>query len=350
MWNVTPKFVRKLLDTLCIIRPGSITADANIFAQYLIYAFTAHKACGASNNLHPEGSLKTHIMANIAYTTIPYEMATKSGSGLNEIIGGQLAIAVGGITAARILAGFIPLSALGALAVMVSTGSRIIVAAAHRDYIPFFSTKLRKWNPRTDTPLNALAIQAIWGSLIIIFCPGSDPFKFLVSVSQHSAWFYYGLTVLGLLILRQRGAIRRQFVPKAVLIGFVIFASFIFFAAFAANNQGQNSPQNNDNKTDMIVNCQIRKIEGCPQDPKKSTYSYYLPYITSVILMVVGVICWYFYYAGIQIVCHPKWEAGNSSIKSDTVRHDIDGITSSPIDSGLDDDSQNEKYRIHSTT
>ncbi|CAG8702428.1 9363_t:CDS:2, partial [Ambispora gerdemannii] len=89
----------------------------------------------------------------------------------------------------------------GVLAANIFVGSRVIVAAAKRDYIPF-SSKFRKWNDNTDTPIFALITQAVWSSLIIIFYPHNDPFKFFVNLSEYCMWIFLLLSALGLLLLR----------------------------------------------------------------------------------------------------------------------------------------------------
>ncbi|KAG9306471.1 hypothetical protein G9A89_003581 [Geosiphon pyriformis] len=256
------------------------------------------------DELHPEASLTLsnissvvivsilYILANIGYTMVPYDLAVQSGSGLNEIIGVQLALSVGGQNAARILAFFIACSAFGALAVVFSTGARIIVAAANQEYIPLFSPCLRKLNKRTDTPVNALLAQAIWCLLIALCSPTRDCFKFLVFVTEHSSWFYLGLTVFGLLLLRRRGEIERQFLPTAIPIIFALFAAWIFFGSFIPDETSQNQKQNNTNFTIIIKG--LQKTCELPHEAN-TTYHYYLPYLTSVIVTLVGVIFWYFF-------------------------------------------------------
>ncbi|KAG9298115.1 hypothetical protein G9A89_000808 [Geosiphon pyriformis] len=251
-----------------------------------------------------------YILVNIAYTIVPYNLAVQSGSGLSEIIGGQLASAIGGQTAARILAFFIACSAFGALGVVFSTGARIIVAAAHREYIPWFSPWLRQWNTRTDTPVNAMAAQAIWCLLITLCSPTSDPFKFLVSVSEHSSFAYLGLTVFGLVLLQRRGVIEQRLIPRFIPIIFALFAALIFIGSFVSDETTQNQEQNHTNFT-LLINGDERI---CDSHYTKTTYPYYLPYLTSIIVALIGAIFWYFSPVGVKIIFQPNISNHVSSV------------------------------------
>ncbi|CAG8617723.1 2296_t:CDS:2, partial [Ambispora leptoticha] len=153
-----------------------------------------------SNSISVVIVIVLYLLANIAYTNVPLSKIT----GLtepSEIIAGRFAYQVGGFDLARTLSFFVCVSAFGALAANVFAGSRVIVAAAARDYIPFSSWFL-KWNGNTDTPIFALLTQAVWCSLIVIFYPHNDPFKFFINLGQHCMWVFLCLSALGLLILR----------------------------------------------------------------------------------------------------------------------------------------------------
>ncbi|CAG8559344.1 11499_t:CDS:2 [Ambispora gerdemannii] len=225
-----------------------------------------------------------YLCANIAYTNVPLSTITGNNEP-SEIIAGQFALQVGGFNLARALSFFVCLSAFGVLAASIWVGSRIIVAAAKRDYIPF-SSRFEKWNESTDTPIFALITQAIWSSLIIIFYPHNDPFKFFVSLGEYCMWVFLFLTVLGLLFLRySKPNLFRPFrVYTPIPIIFIMFTIFIIIGSFV--NDSSKIPHENQQKLNDDM-CDSSK------NFKYAAYEYYLPYVISLVVIGVGAICWY---------------------------------------------------------
>ncbi|CAG8438506.1 5701_t:CDS:2 [Ambispora gerdemannii] len=239
-----------------------------------------------------------YLCANIAYTNVPLTNITRANEP-SEIIAGKFAFQVGGFNLARTLSFFVCLSAFGALAANVWSGSRVIVAAAKRDYIPF-SSWFRKWNENTDTPMFALVTQAVLSSLIIIFYPHNDPFKFFVNLGQYCMWIFLFLTVLGLLFLRySQPTLTRPFkVFLSIPIIFLIFTLFIIIGSFV--NDSPNSPYSQQQPNN----------DRCESSYKYVKYKYYLPYVVSLVVIGLGAICWYISY-------RPKCKTLSLSILSD---------------------------------
>ncbi|CAG8658713.1 8127_t:CDS:2 [Ambispora gerdemannii] len=227
-----------------------------------------------------------YLCANIAYTNVPLSKIT-GNTEPSEIIAGRFAFQVGGFNLARALSFFICLSAFGALAANVWAGSRVIVAAAKRNYIPF-SSWLQKWNGHTDTPIFALLTQAVWSSLIIIFYPHNDPFKFFINVGGHCMWIFLFLSASGLLFLRySEPELARPFkVFILIPIIFIMFSLFIIIGSFV------------DDST--LKKQQLEQPETINDRPCKSAkyakFNYHLPYIVSLAVVGVSAICWYFLY------------------------------------------------------
>ncbi|CAG8526370.1 5183_t:CDS:2 [Ambispora gerdemannii] len=251
-----------------------------------------------------------YLLANIAYTNVPLTQVT-GGSDPSEIIAGQFALNVGGLKLARALSFFVCLSAFGALAAMMWSGSRVIVAAAKANYIPIFSPWLTKWNSKTDTPINALIAQSVWCSVIILFCPYDDPFQFLVVISEYTSWVFFGLSALGLLVLRKRQPdLRRPFkVFRIFPILFICFALFIIFGSFV-----------NDDETTLDiklpkVNVTLNNSCGYGNDDGEPSYAYYLPYTTSLIVIAISAICWYFLF-------HINWRNRLSQGENEKSNHE----------------------------
>ncbi|CAG8499188.1 9121_t:CDS:2 [Ambispora gerdemannii] len=217
-----------------------------------------------------------YLCANIAYTNVPLSKITGK-SEPSEIIAGRFAFKVGGFGLAHALSFFVCLSAFGALAANTWAGSRVIVAAAKRNYFPF-SSWFQKWNTKTDTPVFALIAQTFWCSLIIIFYPHNDPFKFFIKLGQHCMWVFLFLSTLGLLFLRYtKPKLRRPFrVLTIIPVIFILFALFIIIGSFVNDSD------------------------------KDTTFSYY-PYVVSLVVIGVGTICWYIlYWLGCQLISKPR--------------------------------------------
>ncbi|CAG8590703.1 5510_t:CDS:2 [Ambispora gerdemannii] len=244
--------------------------DVNISARSLTAALMPILfAYGGWNNLNytldefvnPQKKLfaSNNLCANIAYTNVP----------LNKITGNN--------EPSEIIAAF------GALAANVWAGSRVIVAAAKRKYLPF-SSQLKKWNEDTGTPIFALITQAAWSSLIIIFYPHNDPFKFFVSLSEYCVWVFLFLTVLGLLILRRsQPNLYHPFkvftlIPKI----FIIFTLFVIIGSFVNDSSKIHTPQPPPN-SDQCDSSKNHEYLG---------YKYYLPYVVSLVVIGVGGISW----------------------------------------------------------
>lgn len=98
----------------------------------------------------------------------------------------------GGIAFAAVVA----LSCLGAINGHLYTYVRLISAAGREGFLPEAFARV---NSRTRTPVNASLLGVL---LIIAFIVGGSSFASLVNFCGVCSWFWYGTTVLGLLVLR----------------------------------------------------------------------------------------------------------------------------------------------------
>ncbi|CAG8480553.1 5254_t:CDS:2 [Ambispora leptoticha] len=297
--------------------PSNATISASSLTAALIAILFAYDGW---NNLNysldefrnPQEELKksNNLGVNIAYTNVPLSKITGSNEP-SEIIAGRFAFQVGGFKFARALSFFVCLSAFGAVAADVWAGSRVIVAAAKRDYIPF-SSWLRRWDQNTDSPINALLAQAIWCALIIIFYPYNDPFAFFVSLGVYCMWIFLFLSALGLLIMRfTYPNLHRPFkVWRIIPIVFIIFALFIIFGSFVNDN----TPQVHPDQPNADQQCESSK------DITYAIYKYYLPYIVGFVVIGVGGICWTLLYElGVRIVIRSNTAGSSSRNSSDVI-------------------------------
>ena len=162
---------------------------------------------------------------------------------------------------------FIALSAYGAVCAMVFSASRVIFAAAQCKLLPG-SKYLCIMNKRFGTPVNALLCNFVITVLLIVVPPPGAAFDFLVDMVGYPTWVFYGLSVVGLIMMRYSHAHLarpiKAWIPVAV---FFILAS-VFLSIF-------------------------------PFVPKEShEFPYYMPSLVGVVFILSGVPIWWFMIKG----------------------------------------------------
>jgi APA family basic amino acid/polyamine antiporter len=133
-----------------------------------------------------------YVGANLAYMnvmTLPQIAAA-------ERVGASVAELTMGPIGASVISAVVLLSVAGAINGCILTGARIPYAQA-RDGL--FFARFATVHPRFRTPSFAIAAQAIWA--VIVLLTGS--YETLSSYTVLSAWLFYSLSVLGVLVLRR---------------------------------------------------------------------------------------------------------------------------------------------------
>ncbi|CAB4487352.1 unnamed protein product [Rhizophagus irregularis] len=191
-----------------------------------------------------------YFLVNIAFiSVVPKEqIASKDNSHetiaaefFNQLFGNRLIIT-------RIFTFLVVLSVMGTAAVEVWSGSRVIVAAANLDFFPKYSQKLRNWNKRFDTPINALLVQFVWCSFLMIFVGGSisiSNFKLFSNLASYSYWIFYLATGIGLLLIRWRSENNEEKffkVPLPVVGVFILGGVLVLTFSFIIDDALQLSP------------------------------------------------------------------------------------------------------------
>jgi APA family basic amino acid/polyamine antiporter len=97
-----------------------------------------------------------------------------------------------------ILSLLVVVSTLGILNGSTLTGARVPFAMA-RDGMLFRS--LGRVHPRTGSPVNTLLFQGIFTVAVLLFARGFDE---IASLFVSTTWFFYAVSVAGLLLLRRR--------------------------------------------------------------------------------------------------------------------------------------------------
>jgi len=158
------------------------------------------------------------LVVNVAYFVVLDKETVARSNTVGLDFGRALFGPAGGILFSCIIA----VSCFGALNGSFYTSSRLIYAAGQEGYLPsMFGTLHRS----RKTPMNALLLQAVMTTLFIMFGGG---FRSLINFSTVSAWGFYFLTVLGLLILRVKEPyLERPY--KTWLMTPVIFCSVSLF-------------------------------------------------------------------------------------------------------------------------
>ncbi|KAL4624231.1 b(0,+)-type amino acid transporter 1-like isoform X1 [Arapaima gigas] len=122
------------------------------------------------------------------------------------------------------------LSAFGSMNGSCFTGGRLYFVAAREGHMPDI---LSMAHVHRLTPLPALAFKTVLALLVLI--PGD--FQSIISLFSFTSWFFYGITVTGLLYLKlKKPELRRTFtVPIVIPVLFVIAAGFLVVAPIIDN-------------------------------------------------------------------------------------------------------------------
>jgi APA family basic amino acid/polyamine antiporter len=169
-----------------------------------------------------------YVLANIAYylNLEPAQIRQShsvAATALNSVIGG---------TASTVMVGLILVSIIGAMNGMILTGPRVYYAMAEER---LFFSMFAKISSRFHVPVWAILIQGLWAAYLTLL----GTFQELFTCVVFTAWIFYGLAVLGVVVLRiRRPEIRRPFrVPgyPVLPVLFVVAACGITLAAVVAS-------------------------------------------------------------------------------------------------------------------
>lgn len=134
-----------------------------------------------------------YCLANIAYLRVlPVEVIAKTDRAAAAVAERTLGHASGAILSLTIL-----LSIAGAINGFIMTVPRLCFAMA-RDGLLFRS--LATIHPRYQTLSVGIVVQALWAAVLVL----TGSFETLAPYGMIAAWFFYGLTVTGVIILRRR--------------------------------------------------------------------------------------------------------------------------------------------------
>jgi APA family basic amino acid/polyamine antiporter len=160
-----------------------------------------------------------YVLVNLAYLyVLPIDTMAKSSLVASDAVGKALGIAGGSLIALLIF-----ISAFGATNINLLTNARIVFAMGQNRTFFAWAGKV---HPRFRTPGNSVVVMGILSSLFVL----SGSFDILADMFTFMAWVFYGLTVIGIFILRKRLPLADR--PYRVRPYPLIPAIFILFTLF----------------------------------------------------------------------------------------------------------------------
>ncbi|MGH7561441.1 MAG: APC family permease [Gemmatimonadales bacterium] len=155
-----------------------------------------------------------YIALNAAYLyVLPLDRVIGS-----ERVAADAAESLIGTLGGSLVSGLVLVSTFGALAGIVLTGPRVYYAMA-QDGLLF------RWaghvHPRFGTPSRAIALQAVWSSVLV----ATGSYRALFSRVIFTEWLFFGLMALGLLLLRRRAGHAPRFRVPAARVVVAVFAA-----------------------------------------------------------------------------------------------------------------------------
>lgn len=160
-----------------------------------------------------------YALVNLAYVyVLPINTLASS-----QFVASDVADIAWGTIGASIIALLVILSTLGATNANVFATARTTFAMGQEN--KWFS-KAAKIHPKFATPANALVFNGVWSTILII----SGSFDMLTDMLVFVTWFFYGMSALGVIILRYKlKDVERPYKVFGYPFVPVAFVSFVLF-------------------------------------------------------------------------------------------------------------------------
>ena len=171
----------------------------------------------------------SYIAVNAAYLAVLSPAAVAA----SNRVAADFADRVLGSGGAAAMSALVVLSTPGAMTGIILTGPRVYLAAAQDGL-------LVRWigdvHPRFGTPHHAIALQAVWASVLV----GTGTYRALFTRVVYTEWIFFGLMAAGIFILRRR----EGYAPAYRAWGYpVLPVLFIVSTAFIVVNQLMSDPR-----------------------------------------------------------------------------------------------------------
>lgn len=154
-----------------------------------------------------------YLAMNAVYLyVLPLDTVAKSTRVAADLA--DVLVGAGGGNAVSVLVMF---STFGALAGIILTGPRVYLAMA-QDGVLF------RWagaiHPRYQTPHRAIVLQAVWSSVLV----ATGTFRALFTRVIYTEWIFFGMLAIGLILLRKRAGVTREYSMPGYPVLPVMFA------------------------------------------------------------------------------------------------------------------------------
>jgi APA family basic amino acid/polyamine antiporter len=164
-----------------------------------------------------------YMGVNVAYLHVLSPAAVASSTR----VAADFAAAVTGGGGAALVSALVVISTLGAITGIILSGPRVYLAAAADGLLPRWVGAV---HPRHGTPHHAIALQAIWASVLVITGTYRDLFTRVI----YTEWIFFGLMAAGIFVLRRR----RGYAPTYRAWGYPLLpALFIASTVLIVGNQ-----------------------------------------------------------------------------------------------------------------
>ncbi len=195
-----------------------------------------------------------YALVNLAYVyVLPINKLSTS-----SFVASDAAAAVWGTTGAMLIALLVALSTFGATNANVLATSRVTFAMGEENRLFAWAGKVQ---PKYDTPGNALLLNGIWSCILII----SGSFDMLTDMLIFVSWFFYGMSALGVFILRKR---MKTFLRSYKVWGYpVVPLLFVLFVAFFLCSTVYTDVVNYNKGTAPVINSVLGIIITCTGIP-----------------------------------------------------------------------------------
>jgi APA family basic amino acid/polyamine antiporter len=170
----------------------------------------------------------SYIAVNAAYLAVlsPADVAASSR------VAADFADAVLGRGGAGAMSALVVLSTLGALTGIILTGPRVYLAAAQDGLVPRWLGEVHR---KFGTPHHALALQAVWASVLV----ATGSYRALFTRVVYTEWIFFGLMALGLFVLRRRP----EYAPRYRASGYPVLPTvFVLSTIVIVVNQLASDP------------------------------------------------------------------------------------------------------------
>jgi APA family basic amino acid/polyamine antiporter len=171
----------------------------------------------------------SYIAVNAAYLVVLSPQAVAASSR----VAADFADRVLGNGGAAAMSALVILSTLGAMTGIILTGPRVYLAAAQDGLLVDWIGAV---HPKFGTPHHAIALQAVWASVLV----GTGSYRALFTRVVYTEWIFFGLMAAGIFILRRRPS----YAPAYRAWGYpVLPVVFIVSTAFIVVNQLVSDPR-----------------------------------------------------------------------------------------------------------